>query len=579
MSMTFNLKSKKYKILCSLFSAFAFLFFVLAMCQLANRNDAESFQLVAHEPNNADDAKESSAQSNSDDADEPPFDAEATFEIRESSHISVMMCLPENRKDELPSSFVASCQTFAPDGVRSDAQNCRIETLFNDDKSFAYDESFSKARIAVYKPRPLAIPAKFAASNAIDQRQFCATDTIPSTITYLNKNTEQNSINHQCDEKKCEAHSTISLSIAAPRGALVAAAISHKRDSQLAFLTWLLFTISLYTAIAMGIRCKMKTTTSQDDDSEAPPTPLDDKPRCVPSSDAPIYGRLDGLLAFLLAMLVSYAIALFTHSAFPRESSLFPGFHTTLALMFANFFAFISAFALVRLFRFFFPLRRKTAHPPRVAPRPCNDATPKDAHAAADQIPQSENEILQKNDNTEPSPKSEKKQKKKSKLHSFYDRLRNAAQRHPMKFALYAGVLLACLAFVVSVVCPLPGLTTIELSSRLTSSAFVLGFSVLLAAIAEETVFRGIIQTSLSARADSAHPHVQNAVAILLTTLVFVFIHVPQSVDHLWALIAIGLFSLSACWIRLQTGSVLPAIATHMTYNACLALPSLAIVL
>lgn len=574
--MPFNPKPQKYEILCALFSAFAFLFFLVAMFQLANRNDAESFQIVANEPINADDAKGASARS---DDDATPFDAEATFEIREPSNISLMMCLPENRKDELPSAFLSSCQTFDPNGVRSDDQNCRIKTLFNDDESFAYDESFSKARISVYQPRPLVLPAKFAASNAIDQRQFCATDTLPSTITYLNENIESNSTNRPCDEEKCETHSTISLSIAAPRGALVAAAISHKRDSQLAFLTWLLFTISLYTAIAMGIRCKMKTPTSPDDDSKATETSLDDKPRCSPSSDAPIYGRLDGLLAFILAMLASYAIALIAHSAFPRESSLFPGFHTTLALMFTNFFAFISAFALVRLFRFFVPVRLKTAHRIHVAATPCDNATPKDASDAADQILQPENEILQKDKNTESHSKPEKKQKNKSKLYSFYDRLRNAAQRHPMKFALYAGVLLACLAFVVSVVSPLPGLTTIELSSRLTSSSFMLGFSVLLAAIAEETVFRGIIQSSLSARADSAHPHVQNAVAIILTTLIFVFIHVPQSVDHLWALIAIGLFSLTACWIRLQTGSVLPAIATHMTYNACLALPSLAIVL
>ena len=331
------------------------------------------------------------------------------------------------------------------------------------------------------------------------------------------------------------------------------------RDARIALLLWFLFATALYATIAAAIRLQMAT-------------------RNTPSAKRPIYGRFDGILAFILAMLASYAIANAAYKFFPQESALFPGFYATATLMLSNFVAFLSAFAVIRLFRVFVPISghsHDSIAPASPTPDAVNTAQ-KLINSDQTQNLQSSNEILHTDNSNEEQSAKTKKTDLKTKLIQLYERLCNGVQRHPLKFALYTGVLLAVLAAVVSAFCPIPGLTVIELSSRLTSSSILIGFSVLLAAIAEETIFRGVIQGSLSARSDSKHPRIQNAVAILVATFVFVFVHVPQSVEHLWALIPIGLFSLAAGWIRLQTGSVLPAIATHMTYNGILVLPTLA---
>lgn len=521
---------------------------------LAHRNDGERVQIATAA--NADDLPPTPQTDQS----TSHLLGNATFDQLEPSRISIMICLPESRIDELPAPFYASCQASAPREAQYAQPNCLIETIDDDFGDLSGGETDSATHISAIEPRPIVLPPIFAAKYDVDQRQFCVIDAFPSSMIYKNKSdTELNSPNSTCNGTPCDDASSLDFSVVAPNDALVVAAISPMRDARIALLLWFLFATALYATIAAAMRLQMAT-------------------RNTPSAKRPIYGRFDGILAFILAMLASYAIANAAYKFFPQESALFPGFYATATLMLSNFVAFLSAFAVIRLFRVFVPISghsHDSIAPASPTPDAVNTAQ-KLINSDQTQNLQSSNEILHTDNSNEEQSAKTKKTDLKTKLIQLYERLCNGAQRHPLKFALYTGVLLAVLAAVVSAFCPIPGLTVIELSSRLTSSSILIGFSVLLAAIAEETIFRGVIQGSLSARSDSKHPRIQNAVAILVATFVFVSVHVPQSVEHLWALIPIGLFSLAAGWIRLQTGSVLPAIATHMTYNGILVLPTLA---
>ena len=521
---------------------------------LAHRTDGERVQIATAANEGA------SAQPPQTDQSTSHLLGNATFDQLEPSRISIMICLPEPRIDELTAPFYASCQASAPREAQYTSPNSLIETIDDDFGDLSGGETDSATHISAIAPRPIVLPPIFADKYDVDQRQFCVIDAFPSSIIYKNKsNTEFNSPNSTCNGTPCDDASSLDFSVVAPNDALVVAAISPMRDARIALLLWFLFATALYATIAAAMRLQMAT-------------------RNTPSAKRPIYGRFDGILAFILAMLASYAIANAAYKFFPQESALFPGFYATATLMLSNFVAFLSAFAVIRLFRVFVPISghsHDSIAPASPTPDAVNTAQ-KLINSGQTQNLQSSNEILHTDNSNEEQSAKTKKTDLKTKLIQLYERLCNGVQRHPLKFALYTGVLLAVLAAVVSAFCPIPGLTVIELSSRLTSSSILIGFSVLLAAIAEETIFRGVIQGSLSARSDSKHPRIQNAVAILVATFVFVFVHVPQSVEHLWALIPIGLFSLAAGWIRLQTGSVLPAIATHMTYNGILVLPTLA---
>lgn len=521
---------------------------------LAHRTDGERVQIATAANEGA------SAQPPQTDQSTSHLLGNATFDQLEPSRISIMICLPESRIDELTAPFYASCQASAPREAQYTSPNCLIETIDDDFGDLSGGETDSATHISAIAPRPIVLPPIFADKYDVDQRQFCVIDAFPSSIIYKNQsNTEFNSPNSTCNGTPCDDASSLDFSVVAPNDALVVAAISPMRDARIALLLWFLFATALYATIAAAMRLQMAT-------------------RNTPSAKRPIYGRFDGILAFILAMLASYAIANAAYKFFHQESALFPGFYATATLMLSNFVAFLSAFAVIRLFRVFVPISghsHDSIAPASPTPDAVNTAQ-KLINSDQTQNLQSSNEILHTDNSNEEQSAKTKKTDLKTKLIQLYERLCNGVQRHPLKFALYTGVLLAVLAAVVSAFCPIPGLTVIELSSRLTSSSILIGFSVLLAAIAEETIFRGVIQGSLSARSDSKHPRIQNAVAILVATFVFVFVHVPQSVEHLWALIPIGLFSLAAGWIRLQTGSVLPAIATHMTYNGILVLPTLA---
>jgi membrane protease YdiL (CAAX protease family) len=83
---------------------------------------------------------------------------------------------------------------------------------------------------------------------------------------------------------------------------------------------------------------------------------------------------------------------------------------------------------------------------------------------------------------------------------------------------------------------------------------------VVLGPVTEEMLFRGILfggfQKSFGRIA-----------AIILTTVLFIAIHLPGLTYYAPTILAIGALAGAALWLRLRFGAIGPAIAVHASYN------------
>jgi len=79
----------------------------------------------------------------------------------------------------------------------------------------------------------------------------------------------------------------------------------------------------------------------------------------------------------------------------------------------------------------------------------------------------------------------------------------------------------------------------------------------------EEVVFRGFFFTGLSQSWGSS-------VAGVLTTLVFVSVHMPKVLEYWPALVAVTLIGTLTVLLRIRSGNLAPGIAMHSTYNGTL---------
>ena len=86
---------------------------------------------------------------------------------------------------------------------------------------------------------------------------------------------------------------------------------------------------------------------------------------------------------------------------------------------------------------------------------------------------------------------------------------------------------------------------------------------VVLFPVVEETLFRGFLFTG---SAQSWSP----SVAGVLTTLVFVAVHMPKVLEYWPALVAVTLIGTLTVFLRIRAGSLAPGIAMHSTYNGTL---------
>lgn len=92
----------------------------------------------------------------------------------------------------------------------------------------------------------------------------------------------------------------------------------------------------------------------------------------------------------------------------------------------------------------------------------------------------------------------------------------------------------------------------------------------LLVPITEETLFRGALFSA-------ARRHMSTPIAALLVTTVFVLAHLPGVHWHAMHLFGIALAGIFAIWLRWRCGSIYPAIAVHVTFNALAMLGLLAL--
>lgn len=146
---------------------------------------------------------------------------------------------------------------------------------------------------------------------------------------------------------------------------------------------------------------------------------------------------------------------------------------------------------------------------------------------------------------------------------------------HPAR-SFELGLLLALAAAItLGIISPTVELTTLDMATQLTATSYLTFIFAILAGVSEECIFRGIIQSSLEARQDTKHPLAANIAAIAIATALFVGVHVPQSLEHLWALIPIGCVSITSGILKIKYRSLYPSILLHMTYNTTLLLPSM----
>jgi membrane protease YdiL (CAAX protease family) len=125
-----------------------------------------------------------------------------------------------------------------------------------------------------------------------------------------------------------------------------------------------------------------------------------------------------------------------------------------------------------------------------------------------------------------------------------------------------AGAGMALLVIFVSLFLPETKNPTLEklLSTTPSIIAFVV-FGIALAPFLEEVLFRGFLYTAL-ADVYSAR------VAIPITSVLFGVLHLDQQEGNWPAAILILGVGLSLTWVRHRTGSLVPSVIMHTTYNA-----------
>ncbi len=86
---------------------------------------------------------------------------------------------------------------------------------------------------------------------------------------------------------------------------------------------------------------------------------------------------------------------------------------------------------------------------------------------------------------------------------------------------------------------------------------------VVLFPLMEETLFRGLLFTGLAQSWGTT-------IGGIMTTVLFVAVHMPKVLEYWPALLAVSLIGTLAVWLRIHTGSLAPGIAMHSTYNGVL---------
>jgi membrane protease YdiL (CAAX protease family) len=406
----------------------------------------------------------------------------AVFEFQQSSKLSVFVCLPEELKSDLPEQLLIT-------------------------------SSQASEQLEMMPPRPLTFPSQFAETYHVQQQVSC----IAPLDTVL------------------EIEGPDSVSVSAPPNSIVIAAVSKLEYTALSKALFFVFLLSLIYGIAGLSRRPHKNI--------IPAVQRDGLFIAAPAMDADTWlplKRYDGVLAFVLAMVLSFGIAECIDKVIPPAQTLLPGYMEFTAMLCSNFFAFFAIYIVFAKFR------------SRSLPA-----------LVAEKFPAFENPVTIVDS---PTPDAESPLKTSLRIPIFMPWI-----------SIVTAVGLAITAALLTLAAPTPGITTIEMASHLHSTLILSAIFAVFAGVSEELLFRGLIQGSLEAQPDSRHPNIENAIAITVATALFVLVHVPQSIEHLWALIPIGTVSIISGCLKIHYRSIFPSILLHMTYNATLLMPSIII--
>ena len=269
----------------------------------------------------------------------------------------------------------------------------------------------------------------------------------------------------------------------------------------------------------------------------------------------PCFARYDAPLSFAAAMLLAMGLASIMRESIPSGDGLLPSFGQMTSMLLANFLAFLVTVGVVWAVR-------------RAFPACSGGAKKEDVHAHENDSNLENSDQNSKITSNNPCSNCDDAVSTNVSLH----------RRISPLGAIGLGIGIALLAVFMTSFMPMPGLTTLEMASQLTTTLYMTAMFAILAGVCEELLFRGVIQTSLEARKNSRYPLLLNTLAVLISSSLFVLLHVPQSLEHLWALLPIALVSLSSGVIKLRSGSIFPSILLHMSYNGLLLLPSLFII-
>jgi membrane protease YdiL (CAAX protease family) len=90
----------------------------------------------------------------------------------------------------------------------------------------------------------------------------------------------------------------------------------------------------------------------------------------------------------------------------------------------------------------------------------------------------------------------------------------------------------------------------------------------LVAPFIEEPLFRGVLFAGYS-------KWIGPIWAAILTTLIFVLLHITETIGFWPAMIAMAVFALAALWLRLRSAAIGPAVGAHFGFNGFLVMLSL----
>lgn len=145
------------------------------------------------------------------------------------------------------------------------------------------------------------------------------------------------------------------------------------------------------------------------------------------------------------------------------------------------------------------------------------------------------------------------------------------AATRPVIAGIVSGCLIACAYFflMIKIFPPVPGQEAGALGAAAAAGGWqraLWAVMVLVAAPIEEFVFRGALWSGL--RRSFGSP----LAASIVVTLAFVVLHASEALSYWPAWLAIAGVGIAAVILRARSGSLIPAIAAHASYNALLVL-------